>query len=52
MTKGERAGRLDRAKECRHTMPTGNSNGKRVKRGTLEVAANYSTMILMKEKMG
>ena len=45
--KGERAGRHNGAKKCRYTVPTGNKVEKEVKRGTLEVAANYSATELM-----
>ena len=47
--KGERAGRYDGAKEC--TVDILKTEWKGVKRGTLEVAASYSTTELMEEKM-
>ena len=50
--KRKRAGRHDEAKECRYILWLRKQSEKRVKRGTLEVAANYSTMKLMEEKMG
>ena len=51
--KGERSGRHDGAKECRYIdCAYRKQSGKEVKRGTLEMTANYSTVQLMEEKMG